>query len=125
MNCSRAEEVSMLHDGALDPAEASRVQEHIASCEECAAFQSDLRSISGLLASEGDGVVRASPRAFKARRRLAPLAVAVSLAALVLIAILGIIVQRPKTTSKDGSVFVRYDGGGRAVIYVRKAGESR
>lgn len=125
MNCPFEEEVSALFDDALGPEDASRVRAHLESCATCRALLEDLQSIRGTLDPLRTAGVPARRPLWRRQVRM-PLPAAAVLALLVLVAPF-IAFRRGESAapaqhpnlSRAPEVFARYDGGGRAVIYVR------
>jgi predicted anti-sigma-YlaC factor YlaD len=118
MSCPFEENVSALFDGELDAAEVARVQAHIDTCDSCRAFLEDAGEIRGSMRVL-DRIAPAAPRRSVWRRRIAvPLPIAAILALAIVLVPVVTLLRRPAAPALN-DVFTRYDGGRRAVIYVR------
>ncbi len=144
MSCPFEEEVSTLFDGELEAGDAERVTAHIATCQSCRAMLADFQELraslqvlpgapapshmpSPALSHDQRGAARATSARGRGSVPLYRRYPAWAMAAVLVLALLliPIVVSRRSTPSPSNEAFARYDGGRRAVIYVRPQEQRR
>lgn len=126
MRCDFEEDVSALFDGELRDEDAARVRAHVESCATCRELLDDFESVRESVRTLHP--IEAQPRSLWRRRVTIPLPIAAAIALLLLGAPFvafrrGEQAKAPASSvvrSSNSGLLAPYDGGGRAVITIRR-----